>query len=167
MRNSKNIFFVSLFFLSIAVVLFGGWKFMDIPPAHAYVDAGVRDFIPTQVFPTQVKNTSGSSRDRRMHPTKTVYKLTYRATDGSGYQWSTEVTAKSIGKQMLAEGKIESRRVLKLPQEKTFVPVQPNQDAQSYTKSLQKRHLLLIAPFAAYIVIYIIVSIFLFFRKHV
>ncbi len=167
MPNSKNAIFLGLLALSIAALLIGGWRFSTVPPADAYIDAGVKDFIPYRVFPTQVKNTSASSRERRMHPTKTVYKLTYRATDGSGYQWSIEVPAESIGEQRITEGKVEARRILKLPSQKTFVPAAPDETAQSYTAALQKRHILFMIPFALYIVIYIIVAVFLFFRKRI
>lgn len=165
MSKLKTTFFPFLLFLSIVSLSIGCWRLYNIPPADAYVDAGVRDFIPYRVYATQVKNTSSSSRERRMHPTKRVYQLSYLATDGSGYQWSTKVAAESIGEKIIQEGKVESRRILKLPEEKKFVPVAPEETAQSYTATLRKHATLWIAPAAVYIVLYLLVTLVLFFRK--
>lgn len=165
MSNFKNLIFLSLLILAAATLWTGWQNLSDIPPAEAYVDAGVKDFIPYRVYPTQVENTTSNRRDRRMHPTKTVYKLSYLATDGSGYQWSTEVLSKSAGQKLITEGQVESRRILKLPSKRTFVPALPDETAQSYTAAQQKRYLFLVVPAAAYILLYIVVSLFFWMRR--
>lgn len=161
----KNLIFLSLLILSVSTLWTGCQELFHIPPAEAYVDAGVKDFIPYRVYPTQVENTTSSRRDRRMHPTKTVYQLTYLAADGSGYQWTMKVRSRAAGQKLIAEGRMESRRILKLADKRTFVPALPDETAQSYTAAQQKRCLFLIIPAAVYILLYLILSLFFWMRR--
>ena len=74
---------IMLLVLALACLYVGAEGFLTIRPAAAYEDMGVHTFSPYQTYPTQVKNTAGG-RQGRLHPTKTVYLVYYRATDGSG-----------------------------------------------------------------------------------
>ena len=64
---------VMLFLGAVLVSYFSARNLMQIIPEENYVDQGVHIFYPYRVLPMPVKNTSASSRDRRMNPTKTVY----------------------------------------------------------------------------------------------
>lgn len=88
MQNLKTIVFVGgvmLLILAVTIGYFSIQYLSDIRSADSYEDKGVYTFSPYQVLPVQVKNTGASGRARRMNPTKTVYMVYYRATDGSGY----------------------------------------------------------------------------------
>ena len=72
----------------------------SIRPASAYEDMGVHIFVPEEVYPVQRENHA-TGRQKRNHPTTTVYIVLYRAEDGSGYQYkyesgSVESTAQNI-----------------------------------------------------------------------
>ena len=72
----------------------------SIRPASAYEDMGVHTFVPEEVYPVQRENHA-TGRQKRNHPTTTVYIVRYRAEDGSGYQYkyesgSVESTAQNI-----------------------------------------------------------------------
>ena len=87
MDKVKSIGFIAglMFLILTAVMSYLSVKGMlTIPSANSYQDNGTHTFEPYQVLPVQVQNTSAYSRDRRMNPTKTVYMVYYRATDGSG-----------------------------------------------------------------------------------
>ena len=61
---------------------------------------GVHTFVPEEVYPVQRENHA-TGRQKRNHPTTTVYIVRYRAEDGSGYQYkyesgSVESTAQNI-----------------------------------------------------------------------
>ena len=87
MRRLKTIIPVAgilLLILSAASLYVAVQALLEIRPAEDYEDIGVLTFQPYDVLPVQVQNTGASSRDRRMNPTKTVYMIYYRATDGSG-----------------------------------------------------------------------------------
>ena len=136
MRKLKSIITLAgimLLILSAASLYVALGAMSDVRPAESYEDKGVRTFVPYDVLPVQVKNTSASSRDRRMNPTKTVYMVYYRATDGSGYKWSDEVSAKSYGERVVEAGEPVERRVLSIPEAGTYITVEPNQTAETYT----------------------------------
>jgi len=107
MRRLKTIIPVAgilLLILSAASLYVAMQALSDIRPAEDYEDIGVLTFQPYDVLPVQVKNTRASSRDRRMNPTKTVYMVYYRATDGSGYEWSEEAYSKDHDQRAVEAG---------------------------------------------------------------
>lgn len=83
----------SMILMMVAVIILGlGIKnILTVLPASAYEDKGVHTFTPIEIYPVQKKNTSSYGRSRRMHPTTTVYKVRYEATDGSGYRCSLKL----------------------------------------------------------------------------
>lgn len=167
MFKNKGLFFIFLLILSFAGVFVGA---KNLPKLHAvqdYVDEGVMEFAPYQVLPTQVKvkgirfRRSHSARDT----TRTVYILTYKATNGSGYQWKKEVPSKFHGNALIQEGALESRRVLSIPKDRTYITVAPNESAASYAGSERTRYLLLLGISAAYIVLYLLAALILHLKN--
>lgn len=160
MEKVKSIGFVAGFMLLIlaAVMIYLSAKgLFTIPSANSYQDNGTRTFEPYQVLPVQVRNTSSYSRDRRMNPTKTVYMVYYRATDGSGYQWTDRAITRELGQETVKEGVPVTRRVLSIPSDRTYITVEPDQTAESYTAGLRQKYVLALALSAAYILVYLVI----------
>ena len=160
MEKVKSIGFVAGFMLLIlaAVMIYLSAKgLFTIPSANSYQDNGTRTFEPYQVLPVQVRNSSSYSRDRRMNPTKTVYMVYYRATDGSGYQWTDRAITRELGQETVKEGVPVTRRVLSIPSDRTYITVEPDQTAESYTAGLRQKYVLALALSAAYILVYLVI----------
>ena len=130
---------------------------LTIPSADSYQDNGTHTFESYQVVPVQVQNTSAYSRDRRMNPTKTVYMVYYRATDGSGYQWTDRAITRELGQETVKEGVPVTRRVLNIPSDRTYITVEPDQTAESYTAGLRQKYVLALALSAVYILVYLVI----------
>ena len=89
MAKLKSIAFAVGIMLLIGAVLclyFSLRNLSSIRPASAYEDMGVHTFVPEEVYPVQRENHA-TGRQKRNHPTTTVYIVRYRAEDGSGYQY--------------------------------------------------------------------------------
>ena len=160
MRKLKTIIPVAgilLLILSAASLYVAMQALSDIRPAENYEDIGVLTFQPYDVLPVQVQNTGASSRDRRMNPTKTVYMVYYRATDGSGYQWTDRAITRELGQETVREGVPVTRRVLSIPSDRTYITVEPDQTAESYTAGLRQKYVLALALSAAYILVYLVI----------
>ncbi len=56
-----------------------------------------------------------------MNPTKTVYKVYYRDTEGAGYRWSVQASGKDSGRKTVEQGLPAERRVLGIPAEGTYI----------------------------------------------
>ena len=157
MRKLKTIIPVAgilLLILSAASLYVAMQALSDIRPAEDYEDIGVLTFQPYDVLPVQVQNTGASSRDRRMNPTKTVYMVYYRATDGSGYKWSNEALTRDLGKDIVEAGDTVERRVLSIPSDGTYITVEPEQTAGSYTEGLRKKYTAVLVLAGAYVLLY-------------
>ena len=157
MRRLKTIIPVAGIWLLIlsAVSLYVAMQALsDIRPAEDYEDIGVLTFQPYDILPVQVQNTGASSRDRRMNPTKTVYTVHYRATDGSGYKWSNEAFSKDHGQRVVEAGETVERRVLRIPADGTYITVEPEQSAGSYTAGLRQKYTTIFALAGAYVLLY-------------
>lgn len=152
-------FVIGLMLLILAAVLIylSAKGLLTIPSANSYQDNGTHTFEPYQVLPVQVQNTSAYSRDRRMNPTKTVYMVYYRATDGSGYEWSDRAITRELGQETVKEGVPVTRRVLSIPSDRTYITVEPNQTAESYTAGLRQKYVLALALSAVYILVYLVI----------
>lgn len=79
-----------------------------------------------------------------MHPTTTVYKVRYEATDGSGYRCSFEAGSTETSAQLLAEKGDIVQRVLYIHDEDAIVVVDPDESAESYAAGERQRYLLMI-----------------------
>ena len=126
----------------------------DILPADSYEDKGVYTFSPCQVLPVQVENTGASGRSRRMNPTKTVYMVYYRDTGGSGYQWREQAITRETGQDIVNAGAVVERRVLAIPADRSYITVEPDQTAESYTAGLRHKYITLLVLAGAYILLY-------------
>ena len=160
MKKLKSIVFVAGLMLLILAAAMGylSIKYLSmIVPADSYEDKGVYTFSPYQVLPVQVQNTGASGRDRRMNPTKTVYMVYYRATDGSGYQWSEQAITRELGQEVVDAGAAVERRVLFTPADRSYITVEPEQTAGSYTAGLQQKYITILALAGAYILLYVVV----------
>ena len=148
---------ILLLILSAASLYVAMRDLSSLRPAEDYEDQGVRSFEPYAVYPVQVQNTGASGRDRRMNPTKTVYMVYYRATDGSGYKWSNETLTRDLGEEIVEAGETVRRRVLSIPSDGTYITVGPEQTAGSYAESLRERYTRIVGLSTLYILFYIIV----------
>ena len=158
MQKLKSIVFVAgiLLLILAAAMDYLSVKYLSaILPAESYEDKGVYTFSPYQVLPIQVQNTGASGRDRRMNPTKTVYMVYYRATDGSGYEWADRAITRELGEEAMKKGVPVTRRVLSITGDRTYITVEPEQTAESYTAGLKRRYVLILAVSAAYILVYL------------
>lgn len=155
LKNYAVIIGVMLFIGAVLVSYFSARNLIEVTPEKDYMDQGVHTFYPYRVLPTPVKNTSASSRDRRMNPTKTVYVVYYNADDGSGYQWTEQTSSKSSGQKIVADRQPVKLRVLSIPSKNTYITVEPEHTAKSYTAQLKKTYVLLLVLSAAYILVYI------------
>ena len=159
MQKLKSIVFVAGVMLLIlaAVVGYLSIKYLAaILPADSYEDKGVYTFSPYQVLPVQVQNTGASGRDRRMNPTKTVYMVYYRATDGSGYKWSDEALSRDLGEDIVESGETVERRVLAIPADRSYITVEPGQTAESYTAELRQKYITALVLAGAYVLLYVV-----------
>ena len=130
----------------------------DMRSAESFEDKGVYVFSPYRVLPVQVKNNSANARERRMNPTKTVYMVYYRTTDGSGYQWSTRALTRKMGQEMVDADVGIARRVLNIPEEHSYITIEPEQTAESYTSGLRQKHILVLCVSAGYILMFVLMA---------
>ena len=131
---------------------------MELRPADQYLDQGVKVFTPWKVEPTAVKNTSGSYQYRRRNPTKVVWRVYYRVTDGSGYRWYVDEVYESAGRERLEEEEPVERRVLSTLNEDgsragTYITVAPEETAESYVAGLRARYTWMFGLSAAFLLL--------------
>lgn len=168
MKKLKSIVFVAGLMLLLLAAAMGylSIKYLSaIAPADSYEDKGVYTFSPYKVLPVQVQNTGASGRDRRMNPTKTVYMVYYRATDGSGYQWTDRAITRELGQEIVDAGAAVERRVLSIPADRSYITVEPEQTAGSYTAGLRQKYITALALSGAYILLYVVVWCIVIFKK--
>ena len=159
MRRLKTVISITgilLLILSAASIYVSLQSLSGLRPAEDYEDQGVLTFKPYAVYPVQVEN-SGSGRSRRMNPTRTVYMVYYRATDDSGYQWTDELSSRDQGLEVVKAGAAVKRRVLSIPKDRTYITVELEQTARSYTEGLRRRYTGIVTIGTLYIMFYVIV----------
>ena len=140
--------------LSIAFLSLGVKGITTLHPASDYEDMGVHTFFPYRVLPHSVKNTSGSSRDRRMNPTKTVYMVYYKTEDGTGYQWKRDAgSSKDSANKILAAGESVDRRVLSIKENGKYMTVDAQLTADTYVAGQQQRYLWMVGLSGGYLVL--------------
>lgn len=168
MRKVRSVFSVAGILLLILSAAMGYVSIKNrsaILPAESYEDKGVYTFLPYQVLPVQVENTGAVGRSRRTNPTRTVYMVYYRTADGSGYQWTDEADSRERGQEIVDAGAAVERRVLSIPADRTYITVEPDQSAESYTALLRRRCDFIVGLAVLYILFYIIVQAVLFVWK--
>ena len=159
MKKLKSIVFVAGLMLLILAAAMGylSIKYLSmIVPTDSYEDKGVYTFSPYQVLPVQVQNTGASGRDRRMNPTKTVYMVYYRATDGSGYKWTERAITPEMGQAVVNAGITVERRVLSIPDRGTYITVEPGQTAESFTAEWRQKYIITLGLSAGYLLLYLL-----------
>ncbi len=156
---------VLLFILALGLTYVAAKNLTEIRPADQYQEKGVHRFLPQQVLPTQVKNTV-TGRYGRLHPTKTVYLVCYRAEDGSNYQWKREVSTQKGGQAIVEEGQAVERRVLSIRDEKKYITIEPDQTAEIYTAGLRRKYEWMVGLSAAYASVYLTVWVIILARRH-
>ena len=155
---------VLLLILAAASLCMGVSGFFSIRPVTCYEDSGIHTFAPYDLLPVQVKS-SGSSRYQRMNPTRTVYMVYYQATDGTGYRWQVEGgSVRELVKQLYNRGPVE-RRVLSIPADNTYITVEADQTAESYTTGLQQKYILIMGVSGGYILLYLVAWVVIWFWK--
>lgn len=128
---------ISIVLLLIAAV--GAWtgikNMRAVRPASDYEDKGVYEFIPYRVLTEQRENTGAVGRQRRLHPTKTVYVLYYKAQGHPSYRYKLDTAGEYTARQMLAEKKSVARRVLAIRSTNRYITVEPELTAETYTRN--------------------------------
>ena len=146
--------------LSLVLGYKAGRNLFEIRSVDSYEDKGVHSFRPYQVLPVQVKNTT-TSRNKRMNPTRTVYMVYYRDTDGEGCEWRKKAATKSEGQRIVTAGEKVERRVLSIPSENLYITIESDQTAESYITEQKHKYFWLLGISIAYILIYFIIWIIL------
>lgn len=158
MNKLKSLIFVAgvmLFILAAVASYFSIEGIFTITPAEEYEDQGVHVFLPYQVLPVQVENTGATGRSRRMNPTRTVYMVYYRDMDAGGYRWEEQALTREIGQEIVEAKRTVRRRVLCIPDKGTYITIEPEQDAKSYTAGLQQKYVGILSASAAYLLLYL------------
>ena len=120
-----------LLVLAIACLYVGVQQFSRIRPAASYEDMGVHRFSPYRALPTQVKNTA-TGRQGRLHPTKTVWLVYYKATDGILYEWKKSVSSRTEAESIVSGGEIVERRVLSIKNTSKYITIDSKLTARNY-----------------------------------
>ena len=100
-----------------------------------------------------------------MNPTKTVYIICYRDIGGSGYRWKERTVTPEMGQAVVDAGTTVERRVLSIPDRGTYITVEPDQTAGSYTEGLRQKYITVLVLAGAYVVMYAVVWCILIWMK--
>ena len=143
-----------------------GWDIRNsMPAADALEDKGVHTFQPTEVLPYSVKNT-GTSSSRRTNPTRTEYRVTYKADDGSSYRFYDTVSSKSSGEELIKEGAVVERKVLYNKAKGTELYIDKNLDVRGYLAEKSKQSNVLVMICVGYLFFYVLCWAVVLQRKH-
>ena len=154
--HRKNVELCYMLLILAAAMGYLSFRYLSaILPADSYEDKGVYTFSPYQVLPVQVQNTGASGRDRRMNPTKTAYMVYYQDISGSGYQWSEQALTRELGQKIVDAGTTVERRVLAIPADRSYITVEPDQTAESYTAGLRKKYITALVLAGVYVLLYV------------
>ena len=168
MKQLKSLVSVIGLMLMILSVIAGALSISylsDMLSAGEYEDKGVYTFLPYEVLPVQVKNTGAVGRQRRMNPTRTVYKIYYRDQESGSYRWTDEAYSRESGEKVVDAGYAVRRRVLSIPEEGTYVTVERDLNAESYTAGLRGRYIRVIGLSGAYVFFYMILLGVWYYRR--
>ena len=134
MAKLKSIAFAIGIMLLIGAALclyFSLRNLSSIRPASAYEDMGVHTFVPEEVYPVQRENHA-TGRQKRNHPTTTVYIVRYRSEDGSGYQYKYESgSVESTAQNILKTGDPIERRVLSISGEDDYITIDADETVRA------------------------------------
>ena len=141
LRSLGRVLGVMLLTAAPILLFFSLRELAALRPASAYQDLGVCEFVPDRIESIQTKSR-GSAAYRRTNPTRIVYRLIYKARDGSARQYRVDYPARTLAQEALEEAEPVDRRVLRIPEENAYLTLEPDQDAQSYTRTQRLRYLL-------------------------
>ena len=168
MAKLKSIaFFVGIMLLIGAALClyFSLRNLSSIRPASAYEDMGVHTFVPEEVYPVQRENHA-TGRQKRNHPTTTVYIVRYRAEDGSGYQYKYESgSVESAAQNLLKTGDPIERRVLSIPDEDSYIIIGSDETAQTYEIRQKRAYWTIAGVSAAYLLGWLAVNGLLLYKR--
>ena len=145
MKKLKSIFFVAgvmLLILSAVMAYLSIEELSAMLPADSYTDRGVYTFAPYEVASEQVKNTSASSRERRMNPTKTVYIICYRDIGGNGYRWQERTVTPEMGQAVVDAGNHGEGRGVWNSDPGTFHSLEAHGKGQSFDGGFRPRDII-------------------------
>ena len=168
MAKLKSIAFAVGILLLIGAALclyFSLRNLSSIRPASAYEDMGVHTFVPEEVYPVQRENHA-TGRQKRNHPTTTVYIVLYRAEDGSGYQYKYESgSVESTAQNILKTGNPIERRVLSISGEDGYITIDAYETAQTYEARQKRTYRTIAGVSAAYLLVWIAVNGLLLYKR--
>lgn len=157
MTKIKSIAFAISIMLLVAAPIslyFSMRNLTQIRTASDYDDLGIYTFVPDEVYPIQVENHA-TGRAGRNHPTKTVYVVSYRAEDGSGYQYRQEFAVETLAQNVLKEGEPIQRRVLSIPHENSYTTIDVEETVESYTLHQKMTYLVIAGASSLYLLAWI------------
>lgn len=141
------------------------WNLSSIRPASAYEDLGVHTFVPEEVYPVQRENHA-TGRQKRNHPTTTVYIVRYRAEDESGYQYKYESgSVESTAQNILEAGEPIERRVLSIRDENGYITSDADETAQTYEARQKHTYWTIAGVSAAYLLVWLAVNGLLRYKR--
>lgn len=146
---------VVLFVLAMSCLYVSVSGLSDIRPASDYEDKGIHTFIPYRTLTTQVKNTA-TGRQQRLHPTKSVYWVCYKTTDGTSYEWKNEATYRKSAESIVTIGDPIERRVLSIKENGNYITVESDLTAESYVFGQSRYYGIIAGASALYLVIYLV-----------
>lgn len=155
-----------LLLISLSFLFYAGKELLSLPAVSDYTDEGVHTFYPKNAYPTQkeihhprTKHTTGRTS------TQTVYKITYGAVDGSGYQWVVDSLISAEADRIVMEKKPVKRRVLTRKENSTYITIDGSETAESYITGIRKKDIAVINLSGAYLLIYGAIKLVLRQRK--
>ena len=164
-RLYVNVLLLMFVILAVLSLFFSVRNMTEIRSVSAYEDQGVCTFVPVEVSPVQEENNA-SGRMRRNHPVKTVYVVSYQASDGSGYEYDYEAgSVDTIAQKIVEEGEPIERRVLSIPDEGTYITVEADETAETYVAGQRKRFVLISIVSVLYLAVWGMVNIILMKRR--
>lgn len=99
-----------------------------------------------------------------MNPKKTIFVIYYKATDGSGYTWNKLATDREQGTETIKNSIPVSRRVLTISADNTYITVEQQENAKSYTAKLRQKYTITLTLAVIYILLYIVVWIIIIIK---
>lgn len=161
------VFFVSIILLiAAALCLYFSLRNLSfIRSASAYKDMGVHTFVPKEVYPVQRENHA-TGRQKRNHPTTTVYIVSYQTEDGSGYQYKYESgSVESTAQNILETGESIERRVLFIPSEDNYITIDADETAQKYEIQQKRIYWTIAGVSIIYLLIWLVVNGVLLYKR--
>lgn len=153
-KSQKIIYYLSIIGLlvSLAFLCLGIKGISGIHQASEYTDEGVYTFVPYRVSAITVENTS-TGRDKRIHPTKTIYAVYYHTLEKSVYQWKVETgNSKADANRILQAKKQVKKRVFTRKSSEEYIVVEEELSVDTYVKRQVYRYACMIVLPIGYLI---------------